>query len=123
MRVTVHHTLHDLESDLRTIPTRGKAKFAATVRRNAEQGNRLGSAFARHSSGAHGKHYPRAFEAEAITALSWEYGPNAAMPQGGMSFEFGSRNQRPHLDLNRSADFMGPKFHHDIRKDLDGLFW
>jgi hypothetical protein len=29
------------------------------------------------------------------------------MPQGGMSFEFGSRNQPPHLDLNRSADIIG----------------
>ena len=34
---------------------------------------------------------------------------DVAKPQGDMSFERGSRNQPPHLDLNRSADVIGPQ--------------
>jgi hypothetical protein len=31
-------------------------------------------------------------------AIEVETGPERGMKQGGMSFEFGSRNQPPHLD-------------------------
>ena len=66
---------------------------------------------ARMSSGAHGIHYPDSIEADMVFDLggaSVEVGPNPGMPQGGMSFEHGSRNQPPHLDGSRAVDELGP---------------
>ena len=123
MRVRVEHSVGDLANDLAGIPVKARTRFVRTVQRNAEQGNRLAANFARSSAGSHGKHYPKAFSAEMVTPLIGEYGPDAGMPQGGMSFEFGSRNQRPHLDLAKSADIQGPQFGKDISDDVDGLFW
>jgi len=60
---------------------------------------------ARDTAGEHGKHYPRSIGYDlrdgGLTAV---IGPDASKPQGGMSFEYGSRNQPPHLDGNRAAD-------------------
>lgn len=123
MRVNVTHGIDDLANDLAAIPVKAARSLAGTVRKNAVEGNRTAARFAKESAGKHGKLYHRAFEAEAITPLSWEYGPLADRPQGGMSFEFGSRNQRPHLDLARSLDIIGPQFQKDASDDIDGLFW
>lgn len=66
------------------------------------------------TSGQHGKHYPNSISAEltfGVTAISVEVGPDSSMPQGSMGrgFEFGSRNQPPHLDGARAlADNEGP---------------
>ena len=40
-----------------------------------------------------------------------------------MSFEWGSRNQPPHLDLNRAADVIVPKWVSDLRDVYDEAFW
>lgn len=123
MRITVRvNTLGDLAGDMKRVAATAKRDMAKVVRSNAEQGNRLAKGFARESAGAHGKHYSKRFDAEAITALMWEYGPSGR-PQGEMSFENGSRNQPPHNDLARSADIQGPKFHGDVAKLPDGWFW
>ena len=56
---------------------------------------------ARVSSGAHGIHYPDAISAELVFDLGGvavDMGPESGKPQGGMSFERGSRNQPPHAD-------------------------
>lgn len=123
MNVRVTHSIDDLADDLRNIAVQAPARFSQTVRRNAEQGNRLAQANARRTAGSHGKHYPNAFTFEMRGLLSAEYGPDAARPQGGMSFEFGSRNQPPHLDLAKSADVQGPQYGKDILDDVDRLFW
>lgn len=64
---------------------------------------------ARGTAGAHGKHYPDAISSEPKLGLgiAVEIGPESGMPQGGMGpgFEFGSRNQPPHLDGLRA---LGP---------------
>jgi len=62
------------------------------------------------TSGAHGKHYPNSIESHMLTPLSAEIAPNPGKPQGGMSFEFGSRNQPPHLDGERALQVEEPKF-------------
>lgn len=123
MRVRVVHSVGDLAADLAGIAAEMPVKGAELVRDEAKRGNRIAAQFARESAGKHGKHYPRAFSAEAVTLLSWEYGPDAAKRQGGMSFEWGSRNQPPHLDLNRSADIVGPAFADAVGDMVDGLFW
>lgn len=102
--------IHVLADDFDKIPNRATHLVANAVERTAKDGNRIAKGFARSSAGRHGKLYPRAFSAESagLLGLSWVYGPVSAMPQGGMSFEFGSRNQPPHLDLTKSADVIGP---------------
>lgn len=70
---------------------------------------------ARATSGQHGKYYPDAITAEpkfGIGSISAEVGPEEGRPQGGMGmgFEYGSRNQPPHMDGNRAADVHEPLF-------------
>jgi hypothetical protein len=122
-RVRVTHHIDDLASDLAKIAVDSKATMARTLRQEAELGNELAKGFARKSAGKHGKHYPSAFSAESRGPLSWEYGPDSSMPQGGMSFEFGSRNQPPHLDLARSADIIAARLGEAVLNDVDDLFW
>lgn len=103
--------IRDLSSDLGRVPNRATRSVAHAVERTAKRGNSLAAAFARESAGAHGRHYHRAITAERAhpLGLAWVYGPDVAKRQGGMSFERGSRNQPPHLDLARSADIIGPE--------------
>lgn len=56
------------------------------------------------TAGAHGKWYPRSIKAKPAGPLAVEVGPSPGMRQGGMSFEFGSVNQPPHLDGQRALD-------------------
>lgn len=64
---------------------------------------------ARATSGTHGKHYPNSITSEVqVTGflVSGEVGPDTSRPQGSMGrgFEFGSRNQPPHLDGAKAVD-------------------
>lgn len=63
------------------------------------------------TSGETGKHYPNSITAESRIALGIEIevGPDPSMKQGGMSFEFGSRNQPPHLDGARALPNAGAR--------------
>jgi hypothetical protein len=132
MRVRVTSTIEELERDLRKIPVRAQKEKVSVVREGLRTGNSMAVEFARKSAGRHGKRYPRAFSVEmhgAQSALtggsltSGEYGPDADKPQGGMSFERGSRNQKAHLDLARSADFVVPAFQREVGDMIDRLFW
>lgn len=115
--------LAGLERDMRAIPVTAARNTAKLVRDNAKDGNRRAKAFAKVSAGKHGKHYPNAFTAEAIDAFTWEYGPDASKKQGDMSFEFGSRKQKPHLDLAKSADIVSFQMRLDVQDMVKGLFW
>lgn len=130
IRVTT--TTGDLESDLRKIATQAPRDMRSTVRDGIKAGNELAKEFAKASAGAHGVHYPKAFSTEMHGGLSafsgaglisGEYGPDPEMPQGDMSFEHGSRNQKPHLDLARSADIIGPSFAQEVSRLPDRWFW
>ena len=132
MKITVRHGLDDLEADFRTIARRAPGEFRAVVRDGLRAGNMLAKDFARQSAGAHGKLYPRTFSTEmygtgrfsgGVSSYSGEYGPDSTLPQGGMSFEQGSRNQPPHNDLAKSAEIIGPAFVRSVRDVLDDLFW
>jgi hypothetical protein len=123
MRITVTHTLHDLAADAAQVPPRAYAEMVHIAAENARTGRDLAKLFARESAGAHGKHYHKAITAEAIGPLEWEYGPDAGYPQGGMSFEYGSRNQPPHLDLARSADIIAAEIGDDVQAMFGRLFW
>lgn len=121
MRLVVIGDFDDLERDMRRLPATVHAKVATATARNAKQGNKLGKSIAKESAGAHGKHYHKAFSAESLSPLIWEYGPDASKPQGGMSFEGGSRNQPPHNDLAKSADVQAPKWRRDVAKAMENL--
>lgn len=123
MGVKVFHTMGDLHRDMQVIAKTTKPRMAKVVASNARHGNRLAKASAKVTAGAHGKLYHKAFRADRVTALEWHYGPESSMPQGDMSFERGSRNQPPHLDLLKSTDTIGPKYARDIDKLMGRVFW
>jgi hypothetical protein len=129
--VRVHHSIDRLAADMADIPVRARVDMRATVRNGLRVGNSLAKDFAKKSAGKHGKHYHKAFTTEmygvvsfaGVNGIAGEYGPDAARPQGDMSFERGSRNQKPHLDLARSADFIAPAFAGEVRRLPDRWFW
>ena len=133
MRVRVQYQgLRDLESDLRKIGPQMVRDGARIVRDNVRDGGQTARRIAKWTAGRHGKDYPRSitWDRSASTffgfgggAIQGSYGPDSSMPQGGMSFEEGSRNQPPHNDLANSLDIIRPKFHRDVDHMLDGLFW
>ena len=129
-RVKLTSHLGDLVADMSGIPAKVRAEAPVVVRDNTREGMRLAKANAKVSAGKHGKRYPAAFSAETgrftgfgATVYQGEYGPDISRPQGGMSFEGGSRNQKPHLDLARSADRIRKSFVRDVVKLVDRLFW
>ena len=121
--------LSDLRDDLATIRAEVKPRMRGIVRDGVKAGTMLAKDNARNSAGEHGKHYPNAISGSMTGGaglgdlVSGEYGPDSDRPQGDMSFEFGSRNQKPHLDLARSADIIGPSFAQEVRDMVDDLFW
>lgn len=130
MRVRVTSTLDDLERDLSAIPAKAATGFARAVGKVGRRGKDLAKTSAKKTAGRHGKHYPNAFTVNTSSFFGFgggqfvaEYGPEAGYPQGGMSFEWGSRNQPPHLDLNHSADIAGPLLEHEVLDVVDRLFW
>jgi hypothetical protein len=124
-------TIADLERDMKGVIRKVPGDLKRTVREGARVGNDVARENARRSSGTHGKLYPKAFTSEArppfrgfgTSIYSSEYGPDIAMPQGGMSFEGGSRNQPPHNDLAKSADLMGPALAGEVRRLPESWFW
>lgn len=131
MRVRVNHDIGDLANDLADIAKDSPKEMVKVVREGLKVGNSLAVDFAKKSSGKHGKHYPKSFSTEmhgirggfGVYAISGEYGPDASKRQGNMSFERGSRNQPAHLDLNRSADIIGPAFLGEVDRMVARLFW
>lgn len=130
MRIRERDNLEFLQADLLQIARKAPVKLRGVVRDGIKAGNILAQDYARISAGDHGKLYPRAFSAAmrstfsgfGTTIHSGEYGPDISKPQGGMSFERGSRNQKPHLDLARSADRIGPSFQMEAGRAADDLF-
>lgn len=127
----MHETLGDLIADFKRIGKEAPPALRGVVREGIATGNSVAKDFARESAGAHGKHYHKAFTTEMRSnrrfldhiVYQGEYGPDIALPQGGMSFENGSRNQPPHHDLAKSADLIGPSFGKEVGDVVDRLFW
>lgn len=78
---------------------------------------------ARETAGEHGRHYPNSITAEMRPSLNIEVeiGPDPRLPQGGMSFEFGSVKQPPHLDGQRAADTVIPRLERRIDAALSEI--
>lgn len=124
MEIVVHSSIGALARDMRTVAVEFKPRMAVEVKGVANDGNKAAKRLAQRSAGSHGKHYHNAFTVERRTPLSYEWGPDASMPQGGMSFEHGSRNQPPHLDIAQGADLHGADdLQRRAQRVLDRLFW
>lgn len=129
-RIREHDTLDGLQAALVNVARKTPPAMRGVVRDGVGAGNLLAQEYAKVSAGRHGKLYPRAMTAEMHRTLfafgnvvvQGEYGPDISKPQGGMSFERGSRNQKPHLDLARSADRIAPSFQQEARRMVDDLF-
>lgn len=131
MRIRVDYSgTRDLESDLRKIGPDLYREGSKLVRDAAADGGKTARRIAKWTAGKHGKHYPNSITWDrslgigtAFGAMRASYGPDSSMPQGGMSFEEGSRNQPPHNDLANSLDLIRPKFNRDVDHMVDRLFW
>ena len=97
----------------------------SAVKDEAEQVKRVWVEDARAKSGRHGKHYPNSITLESRTLgvlhVEAEVGPDPSKPQGGMSFEFGSRNQPPHLSGQKAAQGLEDRLERRMNDWLDGV--
>ncbi len=111
--------------DLDEMPDRVKLNAHTVVESYAEKLRNQWRDNARSTAGKHGKHYPRSITASSTSAgvgdVSWEVGPESALPQGGMGpgFEYGSVNQPPHLDGARAAEVIEPLFRRAVEDMID----
>ena len=97
----------------------------SVIREEAQEIQRTWRDDARVKAGKHGKHYPNSitFETRATGVLAVEavVGPDPSRPQGGMSFEFGSKNQPPHLSGQKAAQEAEDRLEQRMNDWLDGV--
>lgn len=118
--IRVTNKLDDLARDMKGIATTGRAAMVPVVARYGEMGNNAARRFARQRSGPHGANYYKRITAEARTPLSWEYGPEGDVVENAVGA--GWRNGPANTDLERSMDYVGPKFADAVGKTADRLF-
>lgn len=100
--------IYALAGDLAEVGAKAVPAVRAGMQSAGEMFAETWASNARATSGEHGVHYPASITAELVFDLggvSVDVGPESGRPQGGMSFEFGSQNQPPHLDGLRA---LGP---------------
>lgn len=94
----------------------------------AKRGNRNARAFASEQHTMFSEvdaEYPFAMTVERVGPHTWEYGPDASLPEGSKAtgYEYGSINQAyPHLDVTRSFDIEQVEFPMDISDEVR-LLW
>lgn len=116
--------LNDLAGDLRGVGTDVNRRMPDVVRDAARRGNRNARAFASEQHTMFSEvdaDYPLSFTAERRGRMAWEYGPDAALPQGSKApgYEFGSINQAsPHRNLDRSVDIERVEFPMDVSDEM-----
>lgn len=101
------------------------ASLRSAVTAEAEELRNTWRDDAREKAGIHGKHYPASitFSTRSVGVLhvEAEIGPDEARKQGGMSFEFGSRNQKPHLSGQIAAQGLEDRLVDRMNDWLDGV--
>lgn len=131
-QVTVRHSIGRLAADMADIPARATVDMYEKTREAGRLGNSLAKDYARESSGRHARKYPGTFSAEMKQTFRGfgsqifvtEYGPRAT-GQGLLApiLENGSRNNKPHFNLLRSADQIGPAFAREVGELPNRWFW
>jgi hypothetical protein len=97
------------------------AKARAVIQLSGRSVESLWRSNAEATAGEHGKHYPKSIKSQMVGPLEARVAPDESMPQGGMSFEYGSVNQPPHLDGQRAIDVLRPTIEARLAKLLDVL--
>lgn len=124
MRVVARHEpLKVLEADLKSAGPRMIREAREIIKDNVRDGGMTARRLAKLTARHHGIHYPNSITWDRSASvyqgfdggeIKGAYGPDSSLPQGGMSFEDGSRNQPPHHDLANSLDLIRPKFERDV---------
>lgn len=109
----------ELSRDLGRVPAQSIPAIRPYIQDGAARVKAAWQANARETSGAHGRHYPNSITYDTRVLASevvGEIGPDSAKPQGSMGrgFEFGSKNQPPHLDGLRAVDSVEASIERDI---------
>ena len=80
---------------------------------------------ARAKAGTHGKHYPASITYETKStgplAVQAVIGPDPSKKQGGMNFEFGTRQSAPHLSGQKAAQEAEGRLEQRMNDWLDGV--
>lgn len=131
MRIREHDNLDRLQAVFLDIARKAPDAMRSTVRTSLRDGNTIAKEFARQTSGTHARKYPGAFSAAMLpsqagfgsTIVRGEYGP-VGRGQGLLAplLERGSRNNKAHLNLDRSADLIGRYFGIAVDEMVDELF-
>lgn len=105
----------ELSADLLKAAATAPRAARAVTETNAGHLRDLWRANATETAGKHGRRYPASITAETIPSFGdavVDVGPESSKPQGGMGpgFEYGSVNQKPHLDGKRAGDVVEPQF-------------
>lgn len=105
----------ELVGDLEQAAVKAVPLMREAVKKNAEELRDTWRSNARATSGKHGRLYPNTITYETKNeggGASAEIGPDSSKPQGrmGRGFEYGSVHQPPHLDGQKAADVVEPKF-------------
>lgn len=112
--------VHALSRDLGAIGARSTAAMFGVFKESGEDLRDKWKSNARATSGQHGKRYPDSItmDMKVSRSIEVEVGPDPRLPQGGMSFEYGSVNQPPHLDGQMAADEVIPQIDRRITAAL-----
>jgi hypothetical protein len=115
--------LYALSRDFGKIGAQSAGAMYGVFKDAGEELKTVWRANAKETSGQHGKHYPNSITADmrVSTNIEVEVGPDPRLRQGGMSFEFGSVNQPPHLDGQRATDTVVPRLDRRIDAALAHL--
>lgn len=118
--VRVTHGIDDLVADLRLIPRTMKVRGKAVVRRNVDSGAIVTRQIAKKAAGPHGANYFKRIKGEMTGGMSGEYGPS---PLVGLRYVGVSGSAGAMRDLDKSLERVRPKFHRDVERMVDSLFW
>lgn len=117
--------IFELANDLGAAPAKVASALYDTFKEQGEQFADDWRANAEATSGEHGKHYPASITSETRVGfgIEVETGPESGRKQGSMGrgFEFGSRNQPPHLDGLRALGPADARLMRVAGKILDGV--
>lgn len=113
----ITYEVQKLTADIRHADEKAQPRLRNAVEESAKDLRTKWRRNARKTARRHGKWYPSAIGYDMFDGRA-EVGPDALHPrgQGGMAFEYGSRNQPPHLDGNRALDDIEPIFLQRVRE-------
>lgn len=95
--VTLAHWLNTIGPDLEK-PVQELTKKTGDEHANAWRAN------ARRTSGSHGRRYPGTIRNQYTSGSGWAESETGSSSPAARGYEFGSRNQPPHLDGTKAFD-------------------